>query len=311
MINLLNVDKLVRERRFKGPITSPQTFQGKSFSFHPQGLQSEELFGLDGSPDRRQAMSWVDLNCKLIHPVIFDLIQKRLDRKIIKMLSGEKTYNIGEDGQLVEAEEEEGELDGFTSFVQNINRIRYREDDDDASERNKLIDVVYKSIKNGTFFIPKLIIVSPVYRPVHILKEKGEVREDELNDIYRRVIIISHQIGSVSGSLYDILCYRLQLKLVDLYEYIRSKVSSKHGLIRSSMLGKRVDYSARAVIAPNPELSIGEVGIPLRNICQIFEPFMVFGLINAPEAKSIPDEFHEEVKKFLGKELGEDIEALT
>ena len=193
-------------------------------------------------------------------------------------------------------------IDGMSSLVKNIHRIRFREDDHD-SDRNKMIRVLYRNIKENMFFMDKLIVISPEYRQIQINEDKGEVKEDDLNVIYRKIITISHQLASVSGPVYDILSYRLQLQLKDLYEYIRVKVSSKKGMIRDLMLGKRVDFSARAVITPNPNLKIGDVGIPLRIACQIFEPFMVYGLINAPEARSIPGEFHEEVRKFLGREL--------
>jgi DNA-directed RNA polymerase beta' subunit len=301
MIKILHINKFIKDNKFKGPITSPQHFQGKSFTFHPQGLFSEEIFGLEGSPERRMSMSWINLNSSVIHPVIYDRIQKQIDRRFDSLLSVDKQYSIGEDGQLVE--DEEGEIDGMSSLAKNIHRLRFREDEEPGTDRNKMIRVLYKNIKEGTFFMDKLIVISPEYRQIQIMEEKGEVKEDDLNVIYRKILTISHQLASVSGPVYDILSYRLQLQLKDLYEYIRVKVSSKHGMIRNLMLGKRVDFSARAVITPNPNLEIGDVGIPIRIICQLFEPFMIYGLINSREASTFPDSFHEEVKKFLGREL--------
>ena len=45
---------------------------------------------------------------------------------------------------------------------------------------------------------------------------------------------------------------------------IRQRLKSKEGRIRGNLMGKRVDYSARSVITPDPQLSIRELGIPLK-----------------------------------------------
>jgi DNA-directed RNA polymerase beta' subunit len=112
----------------------------------------------------------------------------------------------------------------------------------------------------------------------------------------------SNHVKGVAGSLYDILSYNIQMILRELYEYIKIKVSKKSGMIRNLMLGKRVDFSARAVVVPDPTVTLGELGVPLRIICQIFEPFMIYGIANSPYSKSIPQSFHDEVKKFLKNE---------
>lgn len=43
---------------------------------------------------------------------------------------------------------------------------------------------------------------------------------------------------------------------------IRQRLKGKEGRIRGNLMGKRVDFSARTVITPDPNLSIDEVGVP-------------------------------------------------
>ena len=43
---------------------------------------------------------------------------------------------------------------------------------------------------------------------------------------------------------------------------IRQRVGGKDGRYRSSLMGKRVDYSGRSVVTPDPNLSIDQVGVP-------------------------------------------------
>jgi len=312
MINIIPPNKFIKDNKFKGPVTSSQLFLGKSGTYHPQGLFSEEIFGIDGSKERSKNMSWIDLNCQVIHPVLYDIIRKRIDRKIVKLLSGETVFSLDNTGRLVE--DKEGEIKGMSSYIEHIRHIRFRSDfeesgDDDEdllpTDRDKIINMLYTHIKQGTFFIDKLIIISPDFRPHTIMQTTGANRLDPINDIYKSIIEVSNQLKNVSGSLYDIFSYKMQNLMVDVYEYIRSKTAKKHGIIRNLMLGKRMDYSARTVITPNPKLTIGDVGVPFRIICQIFEPHIIYGVINSPYADSLPQEFHDEVKKYLGREASD------
>ena len=45
---------------------------------------------------------------------------------------------------------------------------------------------------------------------------------------------------------------------------IKERLNGKHGRVRGNLEGKRVDYSARSVITPDPELSIKDVGVPMK-----------------------------------------------
>lgn len=305
MINILNINKYIRDNKSLGPVESAQMFIGKSYSFHPKGVMSEELFGIYGSPERRTQSSWINLNCNVIHPTIYDILYKRIEKKIEPLLSGEAIFSLSPEGFL--EENPNGDISGMSDIVENIDKWKFRPSDEEG-DRNKIIEMLYKNIKSGTFFLDKLIVIPPEFRPVQIMEEKNEVVNDPLNELYAKIIILSNQVKNVSGSLFDILSYRMQLHLRELNELIRQKVSKKGGMIRKLMLGKRTDFSARSVISPNPKLKLGVTGVPLRIACQVFEPHMLYGLYNSPESSKIPSEFHEEVKKFLGKEREIEVE---
>ena len=44
---------------------------------------------------------------------------------------------------------------------------------------------------------------------------------------------------------------------------IKQLLEKKEGLFRMKMMGKRVNYAARSVISPDPNLNTNEVGVPL------------------------------------------------
>lgn len=48
---------------------------------------------------------------------------------------------------------------------------------------------------------------------------------------------------------------------------IKQRLKGKEGRIRGNLMGKRVDFSARTVITPDPNLPIDTIGVP-RTIAQ-------------------------------------------
>ena len=43
---------------------------------------------------------------------------------------------------------------------------------------------------------------------------------------------------------------------------IRQRLKGKEGRVRGNLMGKRVDFSARSVITPDPNLALDQVGVP-------------------------------------------------
>ena len=46
------------------------------------------------------------------------------------------------------------------------------------------------------------------------------------------------------------------------------------GRFRQNLLGKRVDYSGRSVIAAGPELKLHQCGLPKKMALELFKPFV-------------------------------------
>jgi len=56
---------------------------------------------------------------------------------------------------------------------------------------------------------------------------------------------------------------------------IQERLNGKAGRVRGNLMGKRVDFSARSVITPDPNISIRELGIPVRIAKNITKPVVV------------------------------------
>jgi DNA-directed RNA polymerase II subunit RPB1 len=56
---------------------------------------------------------------------------------------------------------------------------------------------------------------------------------------------------------------------------ITGRINSKNGRIRGNLMGKRVDFSARSVITGDPNLSIRQLGVPMKIAMNITKPVVV------------------------------------
>lgn len=56
---------------------------------------------------------------------------------------------------------------------------------------------------------------------------------------------------------------------------ITQRIKGKQGLVRTHMMGKRVDFSSRTVISPDPTLDVDEIGVPLYVATLLTKPVVV------------------------------------
>jgi len=59
------------------------------------------------------------------------------------------------------------------------------------------------------------------------------------------------------------------------FQCISSRLNTKNGRVRGNLMGKRVDFSARSVITGDPNLSITQLGVPLKIAKNITKPVLV------------------------------------
>lgn len=89
---------------------------------------------------------------------------------------------------------------------------------------------------------------------------------------------------------------------------IKERLNGKTGRVRGNLMGKRVDFSARSVITPDPNLSISELGVPLKIAKNLTKPVKVNVKNRLPLLKLVqngPDEYPG--AKILERKNGESI----
>jgi len=294
MIQFLSLDEFVRGLK---PIISTEIFT-RTGEFTDEGLFSEAIFGPIDSLERKTTFSFIDLNAYVVHPSAFKVL-KQLDRRIEKFISTEQLFVLDEKGML---EISDDGITGITEFMKMFPKIKFR---GGTATREKLIEVVKKAYDSKTIFISKIPVIPPDQRPI-FQDEKGQWINDPLNDYYLNILRKSLQMRTSvkSGPLFDLLNYELQRAIISHDDFIRTLIQKKRGIIRSQLLGKRTDFSGRAVITPSPDLKVNEIGIPLRLGASIFEPFIIHRLLYSSQVDK--EELEKEVKSFTGLDLSVD-----
>ena len=85
-------------------------------------------------------------------------------------------------------------------------------------------------------------------------KDRKRAERDKAKKLNSLIFSIEHLIDNSDSK------YKQGKKKI--YQDIKARIQGKEALIRSSMMGKRVNFSARTVLSPDPNLKFGQVRIP-------------------------------------------------
>nr|YP_010176786.1 RNA polymerase beta' subunit [Wikstroemia capitata]QSQ86482.1 RNA polymerase beta' subunit [Wikstroemia capitata] len=153
-------------------------------------------------------------------------------------------------------------------------------------------------------------VLPPELRPI-IQMDGGKLMSSDINELYRRVIYRNNTLTdllttsrSTPGEL--VMCQeKLVQEAVDtlldngirgqpmrdghnkVYKSFSDLIEGKEGRFRETLLGKRVDYSGRSVIVVGPSLSLHRCGLPREIAIELFQTFVIRGLIRQHLASNI------------------------
>ena len=142
-----------------------------------------------------------------------------------------------------------------------------------------------------------LPVAPPSVRP-SVKHDAQQRSEDDLTQIYNNIIKTNHDLmdkiqNNANASVIDGLTMLLQYYVAMIannkvkgsapmahrsgrpLQCIMGRLNSKNGRIRGNLMGKRVDFSARSVITGDPNLSIRQLGVPMKIAKNITKPMVV------------------------------------
>lgn len=127
-------------------------------------------------------------------------------------------------------------------------------------------------------FTNKINVISTILRPA--MRTADGLKMDEINktyvDIIRDAGIANQRVGVIK-IIKDIATADIQAGYLALSEMILDAIKSKRGLIRQNIVGSRVNFSSRNIIAPSKSgIKIDEIVLPYQTFLYLFK----FELIN-------------------------------
>ncbi|HGO3254444.1 TPA: DNA-directed RNA polymerase subunit beta' [Staphylococcus aureus] len=186
--------------------------------------------------------------------------------------------------------------------------------------------------KPSWMILDVLPIIPPEIRPM-VQLDGGRFATSDLNDLYRRVINRNNRLKRLldlgaPGIIVQNEKRMLQEAVDALIDNGRRgrpvtgpgnrplkslshMLKGKQGRFRQNLLGKRVDYSGRSVIAVGPSLKMYQCGLPKEMALELFKPFVMKELVqreiatNVKNAKSKIERMDDEVWDVLEEVIRE------
>ena len=144
-------------------------------------------------------------------------------------------------------------------------------------------------------------VTPPDLRPMLQL-DGGRFATSDINDLYRRVItrnnrlkkllelgtpaiIVQNEKRMLQESVDALIDNGRRSKPITgvggrALKSLSHSLKGKQGRFRQNLLGKRVDFSGRSVIAVGPDLKMHQCGIPREMAIQLFKPFVINEIVN-------------------------------
>ncbi len=142
-----------------------------------------------------------------------------------------------------------------------------------------------------------LPVAPPAVRP-SVMHDAQQRSEDDLTHIYINIIKTNNDLknkiaDNASPKVIDGLTLELQYLTAMIVnnkvkgaspiaqrsgralQCIMGRLNSKNGRIRGNLMGKRVDFSARSVITGDPNLSVRQLGVPMKIAMNLTKPVEV------------------------------------
>jgi DNA-directed RNA polymerase subunit beta' len=257
---------------------------------------------ITSSLERRTTLAKIKLNTPIIHPFIYKLLTKQSKQfnKIIKGLYKGDRYKL-EDNKLVK--DPEGEYDLLTNPEEFFTLLL-------KNEKHFIAKIILDNIDK--LMAEEIIVLPPELRPFI-----GNVIDD-LNALYSHIITYNNKLNDSIVDVNDDKTYReiilkykytLQYLTDQIYDHVYEKLKGKKGLFRKNILGKRIDWSGRAVIIPNPTIPLTHCRISYLLLMELFKLQLANRLKETGKYRHIQMAI-EEIEKAIEKEDTKFVEDL-
>ena len=217
--------------------------------FHPEGLFSAAIFGPVGSPQRNTTFGVIQLNCRILHPFVYNAVIK-LKAFYKSIMDGTATAEF--DTKLKDFVPSKGDKaqTGFSFFCEHLDKIAFTTTGSEGREFN--IKLVNKALKEDKAFISSFLVLPAGLRD-YTIDPSGKPEEEEVNGFYRKILAQASLIDPIrykaNPQLYDASSIGVQRAVVELDAFLDTLLEGKNKLILDKWLGRKTFAATRNVIS--------------------------------------------------------------
>jgi DNA-directed RNA polymerase beta subunit len=263
------------------------------------GLFDERLTGGHGG----NRWAYIKLHEPLPNPVFEEPIRRLLGLT-------QKRYE-----EILAGKEKLGELSGpkaIQAALSSINLdnalIKAREDiksgrrtiRDDAIRRLGYLKSAQKlGIHPKDWMLEKVPVLPPIFRPISIMQSTGGRLISDANYLYKELFDANNNLKALHDKVDDVSNERLNLykafkAVTGLGDPVQPKNQErqvkgmlaqifghrpKYSMVQQKLIGTTVDLVGRAVVVPNPDLHMDQIGLPEARAWEVYTPFIVRRLV--------------------------------
>lgn len=228
------------------PVTTGDTFEGQTINLNEEGLFSTTIFGRQGTVDRDNTPSYVDIKLPVFNPIYFNAMVslKGIYSEIIKGT----TYAVWSDTEkdFIKSNVIEGET-GFSFFVKHLGELEPKHTD--STRRKKKIQ--FFENQRDIALTDKIVIIPAGIRDIDFLPN-GTVSEPEINKLYKKLIFRSRSLFGdridVEDPLYDNIRWGLQEGFNAIDNFLFTMMKGKSGFFQRKVIRRSVFNATRNVI---------------------------------------------------------------
>lgn len=270
-------------------VTSSSIFEPNSTKFHPDGLFSEEIFGRVTELDRFTTEAFINLNTRIIHPVIYHYIISK-KKLFVSILNGTRYARFDND-EYTFVIADQGDKDagtGYNFFLKHITKLTKSPEPESLRAKNlHQMLVKYKSL----MFANEILVLPAGLRDIDI--KSSRLAQDDINKIYLSIInlatgLVDHTASE--DSIFDGIRMQLQKKVAEIYNQVEDVMSGKKGFLQKHYGSRKSAFTTRNVTSVSvtssntPDdpstIKVDETMIPLFNTIKNFQPQFINYLKN-------------------------------
>lgn len=269
------------------PVTVADSFEGQTSNLNDDGLYSTSIFGRVGTDERDKTISYIDVTLPIFNPTYFKaLIQ-------LKALYGEiirgRAYAVWDAAEkdFIKSNILEGGT-GYAFFMSHFHELDPVQNE--SFKRKQKIDLVEqfrdRALSN------KVIVIPAGIRDIEM--NNGVVSENEINDLYRKLIFRSKSLNvrnvDIDDPVYDNIRWGLQESFNNIADFLFKMQEGKRGFMQRRMSRRSIFGATRNVITSR-KVSVENcddnvTGDPNSTIIGLYQALLGFNLVAIHELSS-------------------------